>query len=371
MSLDDDARAELERLDAAGLRRGRRIVTGRQGVTVTVDGCEVVSFSSNDYLGLAGHPALEDAAHDALRTSGVGAGASRLIVGNTIHHEHLESSLASWLGRPARLFSSGYAANTGVLPAIARPGDVIFSDELNHASIIDGCRLSRADVVVYPHADLAALEHGLTTHRDRRAIVVTETLFSMDGDIVDIVELDRLRRRFHAILVVDEAHALGALGQGGRGVALPAGVEPDVIIGTLGKALGASGAFAIAGPSTIELLWNRARSLVFSTGAPSSIAAAAIAAIELVQSSDGDRRRGRLAANIAALGARSAIMPIRIGDDRRVMQIAEQLLAEGLYIQGIRPPTVPAGTARLRVALSSQHQPKHMELLNNALRRFT
>jgi len=378
MSLDDDARAELERLEQAGLRRGRRVLAGRQGVTAVVDGREVVNFSSNDYLGLAAHPALVDAAHEALGRAGVGAGASRLIVGNREDHERCERELEAWLGRPARLFNSGYAANTGVLPVVARPGDVVFSDELNHASIIDGCRLSRAEVRVYRHLDLEDLERGLAEERTRgrRVIVVTETLFSMDGDVVEVVELDRLRRRFGAALVVDEAHALGAMGDEGRGLAIPAGVEPDVIVGTLGKALGSHGAFAIAGAATIELLWNRARTLVFSTGMPPAIAAASAAAIELVRGPEGVRRRARLQENITRLGSRparaeTAIYPVRIGDDRRVMQVAEELLAEGLYVQGIRPPTVPARTSRLRVALSSDHTSNHMELLNNALRRFT
>jgi 8-amino-7-oxononanoate synthase len=180
--LEDDARAELERLDGAGLLRGRRVVTGRQGVRVTIDGREVINFSANDYLGLAGHPALEAAAAEALRRTGVGAGASRLIVGNSSDHERLESAIGSWLERKAVLFNAGYAANTGVIPVLAGRGDVVLSDELNHASIIDGCRLSRAEVVVYRHLDLADLERKLGEQRGRRVVVVTETLFSMDGD---------------------------------------------------------------------------------------------------------------------------------------------------------------------------------------------
>jgi 8-amino-7-oxononanoate synthase len=374
MSLEDDAGAELERLGAAGLRRGRREVTGRQGVEVVVDGRRVVSFSSNDYLGLAGHEALAAAAVESLGRAGTGAGASRLIVGNLSDHNRLEIALASWMGRAARLFNTGYAANTGVLPVVARAGDVVLSDELNHASIIDGCRLSRAEVVVYRHLDLEDLERKLGLHRGRRAVVVSETLFSMDGDMVDIVELDRLRRRFGAVLVVDEAHAIGAMGEGGRGISVSADVVPDVIIGTMGKALGAAGAFAIAGPATIELLWNRARSLVFSTAMPPAIAAAGVAAVELVQGCDGDARRSRLAANIGAVRrgrSRTAIHPFVVGDDRKVMELAQAMLTDGVYVQGIRPPTVPPGTARLRVALSADHRAEHLDLLNNSLRRFT
>jgi 8-amino-7-oxononanoate synthase len=375
MALDDDSAAELALLADRGLRRGRRVVSGRQGVRLVIDGREVVSFSSNDYLGLAGHAALEEAATDGLRRAGVGAGASRLIVGNTMDHERLERAVAAWLELPAAcLFNSGFAANTGVLPVVAGAGDVIFSDELNHASLIDGCRLAKAEVVVYRHGDLADLECKLGERRGRRAVVVTETLFSMDGDVVDIVELDRLRRRFGAALIVDEAHALGAMGEGGRGIAIPAGVVPDLVIGTLGKALGSHGAFAAGGTATIDLLWNRARTLVFSTGMPPAIASASVAAIELVRGAEGERRRGALAANIARMRPRSApaaIQPVRVGDARRVMEISEALLAEGIFVQGIRPPTVPAGTSRLRIALSADHHANNMILLHDALRRFT
>jgi 8-amino-7-oxononanoate synthase len=372
MAFEDQARAELARLDAAGLRRGRRVVTGRQGVNVVVDGRTLINFSANDYLGLAGHAALEAAAAEALKRSGVGAGASRLIVGNCSDHQRLEAVIASWLERDVVVFNSGFAANTGVLPVLAGRGDVIVSDELNHASIIDGCRLSRADVAIYRHLDLGDLERTVEAQRGKRIVIVTESVFSMDGDVIDIVEIERLRRRFDAVLVVDEAHAIGAVGDGGRGIALSAGVVPDVIIGTLGKALGSAGAFAAAGPATIDLLWNRARSLVFSTAMPMAIAAASCAAIELVRSPEGERRRNQLATNVRRIGrTRTAIQPVRIGDDRRVMAITEELIGAGLFVQGVRPPTVPPGTSRLRIALSAEHSDNHLELLNNALRRFT
>lgn len=374
MSLDEEAGAALAELAAAGRLRGRRVLSGAQGVRVVVDGRAVVSFSSNDYLGLAAHPAVVAAARVALDRAGVGAGASRLIVGNTEDHERLEASLAAWLGRPALLFGSGYAANTGVLPALCGPGDTIFSDQLNHASIIDGCRLSRAAVVVYPHRDVAALARALGEHGGRRKLVVTESVFSMDGDVADLAAIDRARRAHGAALVVDEAHALGAMGEGGRGVAAGAGVVPDVLVGTLGKSLGAAGAFVVAGRATVDLLWNRARSLVFSTALPAVVAAAAAAAVEIVRGEEGAVRRARLAENIAAMRpARSstAIQSVRIDDDLRVMAVTDALLESGLYVQGIRPPTVPVGTARLRVALSADHSPSDLELLNNALRRFT
>jgi 8-amino-7-oxononanoate synthase len=377
-TLDDVARAELDALEADGRLRSRRTVSGRQGVRIVLDGREVTSFSSNDYLGLAGHPALAEAAAESLRRTGTGAGASRLIVGNSSLHEDLERSVCSWLELPAAvLFSSGFAANTGVLPVIAGAGDVILSDELNHASIIDGCRLSRADTVIYRHRDLADLDRALAAQRGRRAIVVTETLFSMDGDVPDLVALDGIRRRHGAALIVDEAHALGAMGEGGRGLALPVGVVPDLLVGTFGKALGVAGAFVAGSRALIDLLWNRARPLVFSTAPPPALAAASRAAIELVRSSDGDARRVRLAANAQSIrealrsDAEGAIQPVRVGDDRATMQLAASLLEAGLYVQGIRPPTVPVGTSRLRIALSSEHGANDLESLNNALRRFT
>ena len=371
MALDDDARDELAQLDLAGRRRGRRVLSSRQGVRVVVDGRDVVSFSANDYLGLAGHPDLEAAAIEAMRRRGVGTGASRLIIGNTDEHEDLEREIAAWLERPAVcLFNSGYAANTGVVPVIARAGDVILSDALNHASLIDGCRLARADVEVYRHLDLGDLERRLDEHRGagKRCVVVTETLFSMDGDVVDVVALDALRRRYGASLVLDEAHALGAIGDGGRGIALPRGVVPDVLVGTLGKALGTFGAFAATTPAVAELLWNRARSLVFSTAMPAAIAAAARAAIHLASGRDGDARRARLAERVKEVRAHprfgastSAIQPLLIGDDAATMRVAERLLERGVYVQGIRPPTVPVGTSRLRVALSSEHAPDDVD----------
>lgn len=373
MSLDDDARAELRQLEAMHRLRVPRIVDGPSGPIVIVDGVEVTSFASNDYLGLAGDPRLVAAARASLDEDGVGAGASRLIVGNHRQHVALEAALEDWLGRTGvRLFGSGYAANVGVLTTVARAGDVVLSDELNHASIIDGCRLARADVVVYPHRDLAALERGLRDARGRRALVVTESLFSMDGDIADLGAIAELCARHGAALIVDEAHAFGVLGPEGRGCAAAAGVVPDIVIGTFGKALGTYGAFAVTTRAIADLLWNRARSLVFSTGLPPSIAAATRAAVELVRGSDGDARRRHLAelavmfrARVPAAGGHreNPIAPILVGDDRRVMEHTARLLEAGVFVQGIRPPTVPTGTSRLRVSLSAAHRTDQVERL--------
>lgn len=377
VSLDDDVRAELRELAEVHRLRVPRVVDGTQGARVVLEGREVVNFASNDYLGLAGDPRLVQAAASALEEGGTGVGASRLIVGNHRQHVRLEQAVADWLrcGGVA-LFNTGYAANVGVLTALLRAGDVVFSDELNHASIIDGCRLSRADVVVVPHRDYGFLQAALATPRGRRRLVVSESLFSMDGDIADIAALAALCSRHGAALVLDEAHAIGALGPEGRGLAAELGVVPDVLIGTFGKALGSFGAFAATSRAIADLLWNRARPLVFSTGLPPSIPAASRAAIEIVRGADGEQRRRTLASHArrfrelvrrAGGAASSAIAPIVIGGDREAMGCSDALLARGHYVQGIRPPTVPPGTARLRVGMSAAHTAQQLEVLAETL----
>jgi 8-amino-7-oxononanoate synthase len=365
VSLDDEVREELERLQAVHRLRVPRVVDGAQGPRVVLDGAEVLNLASNDYLALAGDRRIARASAAALDEAGAGSGASRLIVGNHRRHVALEASLADWLRvGGARLFNSGYAANVGVLTSLVGPDDVVFSDELNHASIIDGCRLARAQVAVYPHRDLAALEQLLSTRTGRRRIVISETLFSMDGDIVDVEALAAIASRHGAALILDEAHAIGVWGPEGRGIAASVGVTPDILVGTCGKALGGFGAFVATSKSIADLLWNRARSLVFSTGLPPSVAAGVSAAIEIVRGREGDDRRAELVALARQLrtllpragGHRdSAIAPLLVGDDRKVMQITAQLLEHRIFAQGIRPPTVPEGTARLRISLSSAH----------------
>lgn len=370
VSLDDDARAELARLEAAHLMRTPRVVDGAQGPIVQLDGVRVASFASNDYLGLAGDPRLARAAIASLEEDGTGAGASRLIVGNHRRHVTLEGAVADWTRRDGvRLFNTGFAANVGVITALTKRGDTIFSDELNHASIIDGCKLSKAEVVVYPHGNLPALERALGRGTGRR-FVVSESLFSMDGDIADVGELSALCKREGAALILDEAHAMGVFGPEGRGVAAAANVVPDVLIGTFGKALGTFGAFAATTRAVADLLWNRARTLVFSTGLPPSVAASTIAALEIVRGTDGDQRRKTLAAHarafrsivtVAGGAPESPIAPVRVDDDQRVMQLTARLLDERVFVQGIRPPTVPVGTSRLRVSLSARHEASDVE----------
>jgi 8-amino-7-oxononanoate synthase len=377
----DFAAEELAELSRRGLRRALRTVRGPQAAVIELDGRRVVNVSANDYLGLAADPALASAAGAAAERLGTGAGASRLIAGNNEEHEALEAELAAFFGRErALLFNSGYHANLGVLQALAGPGDVVVSDALNHASIIDGCRLSRASVEVTPHRDVAAVERALAARRGRarRLFVVTDGLFSMDGDRARLAELAALVERWGAALVVDEAHAVGVLGDG-RGVAAECGVRPDVIVGTLGKALGSFGAFAVGDRDTIELLVNRARSFVFTTALPATVVAASRTALALVAGPEGAQRRARLAARSAQLGAGLAaaelrendeishICPITVGDDAGAMRCAEALLERGYYAQGIRPPTVPAGTARLRIALSAAHSDAQVEGLVAAL----
>lgn len=381
MSLDDDVRDELRELEARHRLRVPRVVDGAHGPRVMLDGVEVVNAASNDYLALAGDRRLARAAASALDEHGVGAGASRLITGNHRRHVALEQALGDWLRCDGvRLFNSGYAANVGVVTALVRAGDVVFSDALNHASIIDGCRLSRADVVVYPHLDLGALERGLATRTGRRRIVISETLFSMDGDTADVAALSALCRRHGAALVLDEAHALGVWGPEGRGIAADARVAPDVLIGTCGKALGGFGAFAATSAAIAALLWNRARPFVFSTALPPSVSAAVQAALEIVRGTEGDQRRRDVSARATQLRKRlsgvggaetSAIAPLVVGDDQRVMALSAAVLERRVFIQGIRPPTVPEGTARLRISLSAGHSPEDIETIARSVSEAT
>lgn len=364
----DSVRAELEALEAAGLKRRLRAIDGPQAAELRVDGGIADNFSSNNYLGLADHPRLIEAAARAMRASGFGAGASRLIVGNLAPHRALEARLAEWKGTDAALlFNSGYQANVGMISALVGPEDTVLSDELNHASLIDGCRLSRAQVQIYRHGDLTELDLQLVqvAHR-RRRLIVTDSVFSMDGDRAPLAQLAALAHRHSALLAVDEAHAVGVLGDGGRG--LSAGLRVDLQMGTLGKALGGFGAYVAGSRPLIDLLANRARSFVFTTALPVPVAAFAHAAIDWLATPEGQARRERLAEvverfhhGLATLGlappAPSHIVPIRVqgGDPRKVMEACHALLARGLYAQGIRPPTVPQGTSRIRFALMATH----------------
>jgi glycine C-acetyltransferase/8-amino-7-oxononanoate synthase len=359
----------LAELESSGLRRRLRVIEGPQGPEVVLDGRPVLLLCSNNYLGLADHPRLRRAAADAALSLGTSAGASRLISGSMPIHAGLESRLAEFKGTEAALlFGSGYLANTGAIAALAQRGEVVFSDELNHASIIDGCRLASAETFVYRHADTEHLEWGLRGAGQRAALIVTDGIFSMDGDIAPLPELADLARRHRCRLLVDEAHATGCIGPGGRGSVAAAGVtdEVDVIVGTLGKALGGYGAYVCGSRELVDFLINSARPFIFSTAPPPPSVAAARAALELLAESP--ERVERLQANAAALreglrseglepiGSETQIVPLVIGEADDTMALCERLLAEGVFAQAIRPPTVPPGTCRLRLTAMATHR---------------
>lgn len=377
----DYVRAALAEHEAAGLMRSPRTIAGRQGPVVEIAGKPVVCLCSNNYLGLAGHPAIAQAAADALSEVGFGAAASRHISGTMELHRAAESRLAAFVGMPrALLFSTGYAANVGAIQALATPDTQVFSDALNHASLIDGCRLSRARVFVYRHRDPEHLRELLQAERKPGvpALILTESVFSMDGDLAPLAELRALADRFACGLVVDEAHALGVFGPEGRGLCAASGVIPDLLIGTLGKAFGTAGAFVAGGSDAIRLVENRARSYIFSTAPSPSLAAAAIAATELVQSADAARARlqahaERLRRELTAQGfhvqpSASPVIPVIIGPTDATMILSARLLEHGVFVHGIRPPTVAPGTSRLRVTAMATHEDSHIDAALAAFR---
>jgi 8-amino-7-oxononanoate synthase len=330
-----------------------------------------VSFCSNDYLALGMRPPPRRPA---------GAGASRLVAGERIDHVELEREAAALVGLPASLvFTSGYAANVGLLSALAGPEDLIVSDAFNHASIVDGARLARARIVVVPHIDLGAVERALTETRRRRAFVVTESYFSMDADSPDLREMRGLCDAHDAALLVDESHALGVLGPEGRGLCAACGVEPDALVGTFGKAFGAGGAFVAGCPNLITWLWNRARSFVFSTGLSPAVAAAATAGIQAAKAEPRRRERVLAAARQLREGLHSLdirplgygpIVPWILGEPAAAVHAASELRAEGIDVRAIRPPTVPVGTARLRFAVSAAHRGGDIERVVGAVSRI-
>jgi 8-amino-7-oxononanoate synthase len=367
-----DVAERLEELRDRGLHRRLRLIEGPQGPQVRLDGREVLLLCSNNYLGLADHPQVRGAAAEAAMRWGAGAGASRLISGNMEPHRALESGLAEFEGYGAALlFGSGYLANTGVIAALSRAGEVVFSDELNHASIVDGCRLSRAETFVYRHGDLEHLAWGLRETGGRGSLIVSDGVFSMDGDVAPVAELLELAREHDCRLMIDEAHGTGAVGPGGRGTVAAAGLsgEVDVLVGTLGKALGSYGAYACADAETIDLLLNTARPFVFSTAPPPPSVAAAAAALELVTDDRVERLRAnasRFRAALTAAGLESSrsqtqIVPIEVGDAAVTMQLCERLLERGVFAQGIRPPTVPVGSSRLRFTVMASHRAEELE----------
>lgn len=381
-ALDRIADEVLGGIRERGTHRRMRVLDGLQAPRMRVDGREVLLFAGSNYLDLAGHPEVVEAAARGAREFGAAAGGSRLINGNLECHEALEQELAAFFEQPAALaFSTGYMANVGVIPALVGPGDVLVSDALNHASIIDGARLARCEVAVFRHGDVDAFADTLARVREkaRRVLVAVDGVYSMDGDVSPIAEIVKLAHDRDAIVLLDDAHGTGTLGPRGRGSAEAAGVlrEVDVLMGTLGKSLGSFGAFVAGSQRLRELLVNTARSFIFSCAlAPASVEAAR-AALRLVEQEPW--RRERLARNCDRLRARLAthaistapstthILPVVVGENAATMALCESLLARGYYAQGIRHPSVPSGTARLRITPMATHQDDEIDGLADAI----
>jgi 8-amino-7-oxononanoate synthase len=373
-----DQLAELER---RGLRRRRLVREGPQGPRIVVDGRELLAFCSNDYLGLASHPRIVEAAIEAASRYGVGEGASHLLSGHSAVHERLEERLAEFMQMPrALLFSTGYQANIGAVTALAGPEDAIFSDALNHASLIDGVRLSRARVVRYPHADLGFLSGALAESDASTKLIVTDGVFSMDGDIAPLPALLDLCERHDGWLLVDDAHGFGVIGPGGGGSPAHFGLRSPrlVYVGTLGKAAGVAGAFVAGAAEMVEAVLQRARTYIYTTAAPAMLAAAVETSLELIRNDEW--RRERLRGLIAALkrelqGSGSAlgssdtpIQPLVLGGNNEAVRASAALREHGILVPAIRPPTVPEGSARLRISLSAAHSDEEVIRLASALR---
>lgn len=390
--MSDLFQAELQQLRAQSLHRKLREVGTAQAPEVQIVGERLVNFSSNDYLGLANDEILRSAMTAAVAEFGVGAGASRLVSGTQSPHVRLESALAKWKGTPAALsFSSGYAAAVGTLQAIAGKQDIVLLDKLSHASLIDGARLSGATIRVFPHNHLGKLESHLEwakrEHPDSRVIIVTESVFSMDGDRAPLRALVGLKQRFGALLFLDEAHAVGVIGANGRGLAAEEGLtrHVDIQMGTLSKALGVSGGYICGSRSLIDWLINRARSFIFSTAPPPALAATATAAVEFLASDAGEARRlalwerieilrsalnGGVTETTHAMRTGSAIHPLIVGDEADAVELSRALQAEGLLAPAIRYPTVAKGAARLRVTVTAAHDERQIRALVEALNRL-
>lgn len=373
----------LAEIGQAGRHRRRRVIRGSHGAQMEVDGRRCLCFCSNDYLGLASHPELARALAEGAERCGTGSGASPLVSGYNAEHRALEEELADFLGRErALLFSSGFAANLGVVEALAQRDGRIFEDRLNHASLLDGARLSGARLRRYPHTDTARLQSWLQRAAGERMLVATDAVFSMDGDTAPLQQLGRCASAAGAWLMVDDAHGLGVFGPEGRGAVAEAGLgagDVPVLTATLGKSLGVSGAFVAGSDALIETLVNTARSLIFSTAPPPALAVAARRALKLLRAEPWRRERlhalirrfreGAAALDLPLTPSRSAIQPLVIGEDGEAVALSDRLLEQGFLVPAIRPPTVPAGTARLRITLSAAHENHQVDALLDALQQ--
>ncbi|MBK7544045.1 MAG: 8-amino-7-oxononanoate synthase [Candidatus Competibacteraceae bacterium] len=371
----------LAGLATEGLLRRRRTLDAPCGPDAVVDGRRVVAFCSNDYLGLANHPAIVAAVREAAERWGVGSGASHVVSGHLRPHEELEERLAAFVGRERALyFTTGYLANLAIVPALVGRHDAVFADRLNHASLIDAALLARAEHVRYPHNDVDMLAARLAQSRARRKLILTDAVFSMDGDLAPLPALFALAERFDAWLVIDDAHGFGVLGPGGRGSSAHFGLPPSprlILMGTLGKAAGVSGAFVAGDRRVVGWLMQRARPYIFTTAASPLLAAALLVSLDLIETGEERRVRlrrliERLRSGLSGLPWRSppsptAIQPLLIGGNEEAVRLSERLFSRGLWVPAIRPPTVPAGTARLRISLSAAHSDGQIDALSAAL----
>jgi 8-amino-7-oxononanoate synthase len=388
MSFLDTYANELAALDAGKLLRTRRVVDAAKGSRLRVGGRDMLAFCGNDYLGLSQHPLMIEASLRGAQRYGVGATASPLVCGHSASHEALEQEIASFLDLPRALyFYAGFATNVGIVPALVGRGDAIFCDALNHACLIDGARLSRADIKVYPHCDLAALEKLLGESTAARKLIATDAVFSMDGDVAPLPELLRLAERHDAILLIDDAHGFGVLGPDGRGTAAHFNLcSPNLLVmGTMSKAAGGAGGFVAGHETLIEWLMQRTRSYIFATAAPAMVTESLRASLKLIETEDWRRERLRshtarlrsamalpAGANADALPrllpSPTAIQPLIVGENGAALDLMAHLWREGLWVPAIRPPTVQAGTARLRISLSAAHSDADIDQLIAALR---
>lgn len=376
---------ELARREAEHLYRRRRVVDSAQGAEIVVDGRPLLSFCSNDYLGLANHPAVIAAMQRGAEHYGVGSGAAHLVTGHMTPHHQLEEELAAFTGYPrALLFSTGYMANLGVVSALCGTGDAVFEDRLNHASLLDAGLLSRARLQRFPHGDVAALNERLAESKAQRKLIVTDGVFSMDGDIAPLHTLAECARNNNAWLMMDDAHGLGVIGEHGRGSMEVCGITPHdlpLLVGTLGKGFGSFGAFVAADDVFIETLIQQARPYIYTTALPPAVAEATRASLRLIQSDEGGERRGHLAdlirrfrsgaqqLGLQLMESPTAIQPLLVGESATAVQLSEALLEHGILISAIRPPTVPEGTARLRITLSAAHSTVQVDRLLDVLQR--